>query len=109
MEAVNFSGHAGLGLSGVLHRPSGTVKDCDCVIICHGFRGSKDGGGRAISLSEKIAAQGIAALRFDFSGTRDSEGEFAGVTLSKYIQDLAGAIEFAGSVMKGKIILLGRY
>ncbi len=59
-------------------------------------------------MGEKMAKLEIVVLRFDFSGTGDSEGNFADASLSNYILDLTGAIEFARSVTGGKIILLGR-
>ena len=107
-QKVTFPGHAGLSLAGVLHRPEEKTNIDDCLVICHGFRGNKDGGWRAVSLAGKAAKLGITVLRFDFSGTGESEGDFADATLSNYILDLGGAVEFALSASGGKIILLGR-
>lgn len=108
MEIVKFPGRQGLILSGRLHLPAGVRQDRPILIICHGFRGGMDGHGRAAGLAGKAAGMGIAALRFDFSGTGESEGDFADTSLSSYLLDLAGAVEFAQSVTKGPILILGR-
>lgn len=108
METVKFAGHNGLQLAGKLHRPNRRDNQRDCVIICHGFRGGKDGSGRAVELAHKIAGLGMYALRFDFSGTGESEGDFTDCTLTKYILDLTGAIDYIASFTDGRIFLLGR-
>lgn len=108
MQTVKFTGHGGLQLAGNLHSPASQDGRNDCVIICHGFRGGKEGSGRAIVLGNKIAELGMFALCFDFSGTGESEGDFADSTLTQYILDLSGAIDFTCSFTNGKIFLLGR-
>ncbi len=108
MEKVRFAGRDGLSLSGDLHRLAGKSANCPGLIICHGFRGNKAGGGRAVGLAEKATQLGIAVLRFDFSGTGESAGNFADATLSNYILDLTGAVDFVISVTGGKVIVLGR-
>lgn len=108
MKTVQFKGHNGLRLAGNLHSPASQGGRSDCVIICHGFRGGKEGSGRAVVLGDKIAELGMFALRFDFSGTGESEGDFADSTLTQYILDLSGAIDFTCSFTSGRIFLLGR-
>lgn len=108
MEKVTFIGSRGLTLTGAVHRPEKEDTEGPCLIICHGFRGGKDGGGRAIDFAKEMASRGFYVLRFDFSGTGESEGNFAGASLSCYIQDLHGAVDFMTSLSRGKIYVLGR-
>jgi len=107
MEKVRFPGNRGLVLCGDLHMPD-NGNNFPCLVVCHGFRGSKEGSGCAAVLADKLAGLGIMALRFDFAGTGESAGDFADVTLSGYIQDLAAALDFISTVTQGKLIVLGR-
>ncbi|MFZ5639827.1 MAG: alpha/beta hydrolase [Bacillota bacterium] len=111
MRKVTFKNSRGQRLAGVWHRAAGGAAACGInpvLIICHGFRGSKDGGGRAVEFGAGIAAAGYHVMRFDFSGTGDSEGEFASATLTGYMDDLAAAVEYAGEKAAGPVIVLGR-
>lgn len=83
-------------LSAVLHEASGANH---LLIVCHGFRGSKDNGGRSIVLSDLVVANGFSVLRFDFTPQ---------ATLSRQIEDLGYVVEFCREIIGGSIILLGR-
>jgi pimeloyl-ACP methyl ester carboxylesterase len=52
------------------------------VIICHGFRGGKENGGRIYPFAERLNQLGVAVIAFDFGGSGESEGEFSNMTLS---------------------------
>lgn len=111
MDQVSFQNSKGMRLAGVWHRPGGAGADGGrnpLLIICHGFRGGKDGSGRAVDLGTKIAAAGYHVLRFDFSGTGESEGEFTAVTLTGYMADLDDAVSFTRELTAGPVIVLGR-
>lgn len=43
MQTVKFTGHSGLRLTGNLHSQASRDSRSDCVIICHDFRGGKEG------------------------------------------------------------------
>ncbi|NPV89384.1 MAG: alpha/beta hydrolase [Firmicutes bacterium] len=92
MERVWFNSRRGERLAGVLHRPKGTPRRG--MILTHGFRGSKEGGGKAVELAEQISDRGLAVLRFDFAGVGESEGEFDRITLSRQVADLQGALDW---------------
>jgi alpha/beta superfamily hydrolase len=66
----------GVSLLGHLHTPHGTAVDL-CAVICPApFGYDNVCGHRALRiLADRLAAGGIAALRFDFPGTGDSDGE----------------------------------
>ena len=68
------------------------------VILMHGFRGSKDGRGGQKGMLEiiadKLEAQGIASIRFDFNGHGESEGEFWQHTVPNEIEDALKVYEY---------------
>ncbi|SDE91236.1 alpha/beta hydrolase [Sporomusa acidovorans] len=84
-------------LSAVFH-PSTRYLD-KTLIISHGFRGSKDGGGRAVRLAETLAASGIHVLRYDFTPLQ---------SLSCQISELTAVVEHTRQTIGGRLFLLGR-
>ena len=62
------------------------------VVIGHGVTGNKDRPA-LIALAEGLAAAGISALRFSFSGNGESEGAFTDSTISKEVADLGRIID----------------
>lgn len=77
----------GQKIFGVLHRPP-TDDKCPGVLICHGLAGNKIGRFRLyVLLAQKLAQAGIAALRIDFRGSGDSEGDFSDCTVESQISD----------------------
>lgn len=45
-----------------------------------------------VNIARSLAAQGIVCLRFDYTGTGDSEGEFRDITKATLFSDIAAAI-----------------
>ena len=62
------------------------------VVIGHGVTGNKDRPA-LVALAEGLAAAGISALRFSFSGNGESEGAFTDSTITKEIADLGSVID----------------
>lgn len=90
----------GITLPVDLHAPVKCVGRYKTVIICHGFRGSKDGGeGRALALANQIADIGMAAIRFSFTPIQP---------LSRQIKELRAIVEYCRENVTTDIILLGR-
>lgn len=86
--------HKGQKVFGVLHIPVG-VESAPAVLICHGLAGHKTGKYRLyVALATRLAQSGIAALRLDFRGSGDSEGEFHEMTLTTCVEDAALGLEF---------------
>ncbi len=77
----------------IVNRPASTGR-VPLVIICHGFSGHCR---RPLlnDLAESIVAQGMAALRFDFNGHGQSDGEFKDMTVLNEIDDLKAVIAWA--------------
>ena len=99
MESTFFLPRAGgHGLHCVLTHPAegGTPGERALVIVCHGFTGSKTADGRLlVAAARDLAAHGIAALRFDFFGSGDSEGEFSEMSLATEIEDVKQVVVWA--------------
>ena len=87
----------GAFIKGVLHSSKKTTSKTT-VIFCHGFRGSMDGGGRAIVLAEKCALN-YNVVRFNFSPLN---------TLTGQVSELLSVIKYTKENFDGKIVLLGR-
>ncbi|MBB3128669.1 alpha-beta hydrolase superfamily lysophospholipase [Paenibacillus rhizosphaerae] len=85
-------------LSAMLHQQEGS-HDPAIVIFCHGFTGEKVGGSQFyLHLANAIEAAGYAALRFDYAGSGESEGEFAiDTTVTGWTTDLQHVIAWVTS------------
>jgi alpha/beta superfamily hydrolase len=65
------------------------------VVFFHGFTGDRmESHWLFVKCARALAGSGIASLRFDFSGSGESEGEFREVTLEGEISDAQAAVEF---------------
>lgn len=106
-EQVVFLNRDGEALKGDLYLPSGQLPT-PVVVICHGFLGTRRGGGRAVRLAEFLAEAGYAVLIFDFAGSGDSEGDFATATLTKNVGDLHSALNYLEERGFSTFIVLGR-
>ena len=62
------------------------------VVLGHGVTGNKDRP-FVVALGEGLAASGIPALRFSFSGNGASEGKFTHSTISKEVEDLGAVLD----------------
>ena len=82
----------GLTLRGDLRVPDGAEK-CPIAIICHGFMAN-----RTHDMFERITnacvERGIAAVKFDFDGHGESDGEFSDMNVYSEILDAAKIIEY---------------
>lgn len=85
-------------LAAVLHTPGGRPRDI-AVIFCHGFRGSKEGGGRAAALAAQAAGRGFAALRFDFTPLSP---------LSTQVDELRTVVAYCRQTVGRRLVLFGR-
>jgi hypothetical protein len=99
-------------LYGMLHLPeAGLGKKHPAVIICHGFIGNKNGQHRLfVKAARALSQEGFAVLRFDFSGSGESTGDYKDITLTQQVEEAINAIDFAeahSSIDSNRIILLG--
>lgn len=87
-ELFEFIGKDGQILRGRLERPQGAPRAA--ALFAHCFTCGKDIFA-ARRISRRLAAQGIAVLRFDFTGLGHSEGEFSNSGFSGNVEDLQAA------------------
>lgn len=90
-ERIAFAGHSGDLLAARLDAPSGQVRAA--AIMAHCFTCSKDIAA-ARRIAGRLAALGIAVLRFDFTGLGHSGGEFANTNFSSNVADLKAAFNY---------------
>lgn len=90
-RALIFKNPRGEKLWGVLNLPIKKGK-VPAVIIAHGFNGSKSER-KFVKLARQLSKNGIAVLRFDFSGCGDSEGDFEKMSIHQEVEDLKAAYE----------------
>lgn len=75
-------------------------------LFAHCFTCSKDY--KAVyNISRTLALNGIAVLRFDFTGLGESEGEFSETSLSSNVNDLVSASQFLEAEYRVPDILIG--
>lgn len=100
----------GQKIFGVLHRPLGQWRS-PAVMICHGFAGQKMGKYRIyVMIAQRLAEMGIAALRIDFRGCGESEGDFADMTIESEVSDVLTSLKYLRhhpSIDRSRIGVLG--
>ena len=104
-QNITFANDRGQRLSGLFYACSAVDS---ALIVCHGFSGSKEGGGRALRMAEHLARPGMGILLFDFSGNGESEGAFAETTLSGQMADLSCAADWCEKAGAKRLIGMGR-
>ncbi|KAK9071219.1 hypothetical protein SSX86_009787 [Deinandra increscens subsp. villosa] len=87
-ERIIIQNNCGEKLVGLLHETGSK----EIVILCHGFRDSKDYN-MMVELAFALEKDGISAFRFDFSGNGESEGVFQFGNYRKEVDDLQAVIQ----------------
>jgi uncharacterized OsmC-like protein/fermentation-respiration switch protein FrsA (DUF1100 family) len=104
-QRITFPGASGELLSARLSLPAdGKVRAC--ALFAHCFTCSKDLKA-AVNISRAMTQQGLAVLRFDFTGLGESEGDFAGTTFTSNVEDLVAASSFMEQELDAPAILIG--
>ncbi|NJN11501.1 MAG: alpha/beta fold hydrolase [Richelia sp. RM1_1_1] len=98
MEAFVFKNRRGQNLAGVIHHGQGD-KPRPCLIICHGFAGTKIGGSRRfVEFARYAVKHDLSVFRFDFAGSGDSDGDLVDLTLDRELEDLQAAIDLVTTI-----------
>ena len=84
-ERFTFAGSTGAELAARLDMPDGP--HLSTALFAHCFTCGKDIAA-ARRIAGRLAAQGIAVLRFDFTGLGHSGGEFENTTFTSNVGDL---------------------
>ncbi|MFT7289122.1 MAG: putative OsmC-like protein/pimeloyl-ACP methyl ester carboxylesterase [Halieaceae bacterium] len=102
-EKVTFVSD-GVTLSGALETPESGLR---CyALFAHCFTCGKDVAA-ASRIARSLTAEGIAVLRFDFTGLGNSDGDFANSNFSSNVQDLLAACEFLRDNYEAPQLLIG--
>ena len=104
IERITFSGHDGHTLSARLDMPAGP--HLATALFAHCFTCSKDIPA-ARRIAARLAAKGIAVLRFDFTGLGHSEGEFSNTSFASNLGDLHAAATYLESRGMAADLLIG--
>jgi putative redox protein len=99
-----FPGASGAQLAARLDRPNGRIRAY--ALFAHCFACSKDIFAAA-RIAARLVDQGIAVLRFDFTGLGHSEGEFANTNFTSNVGDLVAAADYLRTAYKAPAILIG--
>ena len=103
-EQITFAGHSGHPLAARLDRPAGP--HLATALFAHCFTCSKDIAA-ARRIAGRLAAAGIAVLRFDFTGLGHSEGEFANTSFTSNVADLRAAADWLAGEGMAPDLLIG--
>ncbi len=102
-ERITFPGHSGHELAARLDLPDGP--HLATALFAHCFTCGKDIAA-ARRIAGRLAAMGIAVLRFDFTGLGHSDGEFSNTSFTSNVDDLiAAAAYLAGRGMAPGLLI----
>lgn len=104
-EKLHFENPAGDRLAGRLDLPDAGSPQA-FALFAHCFTCSKDLRA-AGAISRALTRQGIAVLRFDFTGLGASEGDFSETNFSSNVDDLVVAANFLAEEYEAPRILVG--
>ncbi|RPI25021.1 MAG: alpha/beta hydrolase [Acidobacteria bacterium] len=90
-EKVRFEGAGSVVLSGVLHEAASATRAT--VLLTHCFTCSKDYR-VIVQIARRLSERGFRVLRFDFSGSGESQGDFSETTLATNVGDLIAAAQW---------------
>ncbi len=103
-ERIEFANAEGESLAARLERPLETPRAF--ALFAHCFTCSKDVHA-ATRISRALTADGLAVLRFDFTGLGGSDGDFANTNFSSNIEDLLAAARFLETNHEAPRLLVG--
>jgi alpha/beta superfamily hydrolase len=103
---VTFPNATGHTLAARLEWPPEGVARRAVALFAHCFTCTKDLPS-ITRISRALAAEGIATLRFDFTGLGHSEGDFSHTNFSSNVADLVAAAEYLGGSIGPPTLLIG--
>lgn len=103
---LEFENRDGLSLSGLLELPERPEQTLAFALFAHCFTCGKDIAA-ASRISRALAAEGIAVLRFDFTGLGSSDGDFANTNFSSNVEDLICAANKLAEDYEAPQLLIG--
>ena len=104
-QKVNFINSNGYSLSAKLELPADQHPH-SYALFAHVFTGNKNLTATR-HISRALTLDGIAVLRFDFTGLGESEGDFADTNFSSNVEDLMAAAKFLEENYAAPKIMIG--
>ena len=104
-QRLTFKNPEGKNLSARLDLPV-DEKASAFAIFAHCFTCTKNFNA-VVNIDRALAMQGIAVLRFDFTGLGESEGDFSETNFSTNVADLVAAAEFLRDNYEAPKLLIG--
>ncbi|WP_010483354.1 bifunctional alpha/beta hydrolase/OsmC family protein [Pseudomonas sp. S9] len=103
---VEFTGSQGQQLAGLLELPNSLQPVKYYALFAHCFTCGKDIAA-ASRISRELADQGIAVLRFDFTGLGNSDGDFANTNFTSNVEDLVAAAKMLEAEYAAPKLIIG--
>ncbi|MBY6128685.1 bifunctional alpha/beta hydrolase/OsmC family protein [Qipengyuania aquimaris] len=103
-ENISIKTDAGHELTGSLELPTGLVRGA--ALFAHCFTCTKNSKA-AVTVARALAGEGIATLRFDFTGLGGSGGDFGRAGFAADVSDLVAAAEELIDRFSAPILLVG--
>ena len=91
-------------LAAAIHYPE--TKTERLAILCPGYVDSKDYK-HLVGLAEALSKQGYTVVRFEPTGTWESEGDISDYTTTQYLEDIKNVLEYMLKKEDYRYILLG--
>ena len=104
-KQLEFTNTSGQKLSARLDLPL-DGRPMAYALFAHCFTCSKNLKASA-HISRALTREGVAVMRFDFTGLGESEGDFGDTTFSSNVEDLVSASQFMASNFEAPKILIG--
>ncbi len=103
-EKVKIKNSKGVNLAGIITQPEIITEKL--AILCPGFLDTKDYSHLGM-LAEELVKKNFTVVRFDPTGTWESDGDISEYTNSQYIKDIESVIMYMLERNKYTYILLG--
>ncbi len=104
-ERVTFNNKIGYELSAKIDFPL-SKGDYPFAIFAHVFTGNKNLKS-ARHISRALTLNGVAVLRFDFTGLGESEGDFADTNFTSNVEDIIAASDYLAQYHQAPTIIIG--
>jgi len=105
-QKFEFQNTQGETLAGLLELPDNGMPAQHYAIFAHCFTCGKDIAA-ASRIARALAKEGIAVLRFDFTGLGNSDGDFANTNFSSNVGDLTSAASALAETHSAPSLLIG--
>lgn len=110
VESFEIENKVGLKIRGIINKPEGQGK-FPCLVYCHGFTGHKlETHAMFVKIARMLEKQNVVSIRFDFTGSGESDGEFRDMSMTTEIEDCEEVLKFCSTlsfVDKDNINILG--